>query len=147
MVGESWEVFIKQVLVKTHKTGIMYENPGGGDTATPCPLCRRPCPLLRFHPFRTFNAEKLSQMREHRYSGEYSQGRRQKKFSGGDPTKKRPKNSKKKNEKSTISLFQGWGQRNKDRKLALLTLSLYYICTMYENPGGPRSPWCRRPCE
>jgi len=36
---------------------------------------------------------------------------------------KRPKNSK------------------KDRKIALLT-SIYFICTMYENPGGGHAP-CR----
>jgi len=38
------------------------------------------------------------------------------------PTEKRPKNSKKKH-----------------RKIALFT-SLYYICTMYENPGGATAP-------
>jgi len=27
MVGESWDVFTKRVLVKKHISGIMYENP------------------------------------------------------------------------------------------------------------------------
>jgi len=39
MVGESWNVFTKRVLVEKHINGIMYENPrGGGDTASCSPL-------------------------------------------------------------------------------------------------------------
>jgi len=29
MIGESWDVFTKRVLVENHISGIMYENPGG----------------------------------------------------------------------------------------------------------------------
>jgi len=29
VVGESWDLFTKRVLVEKHISGIMYENPGG----------------------------------------------------------------------------------------------------------------------
>jgi len=35
---------------------------------------------------------------------------------------------------------QGWRATEKDRKTALLNLSIYYIYTMYKNPGWPRPP-------
>jgi len=60
---------------------------------------------------------------------------------------KRPKNSKKSPKNSTIEpLPGGVNEKKNTEKLA----SLYYICTMYENPGGggarPPAPRCRRPC-
>jgi len=55
-------------------------------------------------------------------------------FRGGANEKKRPKNS-------TIKALPGEGgaNGNKRPKNALLS-SIYYICTMYENPGGQRPP-------
>jgi len=41
MVGESWGVFTKRVLVEKHISGIMCENPGGRH-GPPCLLYRRP---------------------------------------------------------------------------------------------------------
>jgi len=42
MVGESWHVSTKRVLIKTHNSGIMCENLGKGARPSTCPLCRRP---------------------------------------------------------------------------------------------------------
>jgi len=50
----------------------------------------------------------------------------------GEATEKRPKNSKKRPKNNTIKPLS----------------SIYYICTMHENPGGGGAghPRCRRPC-
>jgi len=54
---------------------------------------------------------------------------------------KRLKNSKKRPKNSTIKpLPEGEGATEKRQKIALFVLSLYYICTMYENPEGARAP-------
>jgi len=65
------------------------------------------------------------------------------KFFRGGATEKRPKNSKKRPKIALLSLFQGkGGQRKNGRKIAKKAekqhylSSIYYICTMYENPGG-----------
>jgi len=54
---------------------------------------------------------------------------------------KRPKNSKTRPKNNTIKPLPGGANRKKDRKIALFTAaSIYYICTMYENPGKARLP-------
>jgi len=80
-------------------------------------------------------------------------------FLGGGQRKKRPKIRKKYRK---ITLFAssrgGGGERKKKNKKKQkkaekthmhILASIYYIHTMFENPGGPwapPAPHCRRPC-
>jgi len=67
-----------------------------------------------------------------------AQGRRQKNFQGRGATEKRPKNS-------SIERLCGGGATKKDQKRLKNSTFKYYICAMYEKPGGATVPLCRRP--
>jgi len=68
---------------------------------------------------------------------------------GGRAIEKIPK-IKKMPKNRTIKLLPGGqgGSNGKKIEKQHYLASIYYICTMYENPGGPRppSPRCRRTC-
>jgi len=56
MVGESREIYAKQVLVEKHTSGIMYENPGGTGPLAPSADAydggggaTRPLPVIKNH--------------------------------------------------------------------------------------------------
>jgi len=70
----------------------------------------------------------------------------------GGATEKRPRISKKYRKKHYLPLPGEGPNGKKDRKITkgrkIALLSLYYICTMFENPRGataPPVPRCRRP--
>jgi len=43
MVGESWDIFTKRVLVEKHISGVMCKNPGIGHAHSLAPLLICPC--------------------------------------------------------------------------------------------------------
>jgi len=73
----------------------------------------------------------------------HSQGSQQKNFPEEGATENRLKNSKKRPKTALFSLFQEEGAtkkrskivKNNNKKQQYLA-SIYYICTMFENPGG-----------
>jgi len=74
----------------------------------------------------------------------HNQGCRQKNFQGGRGQRKKPKKYQNRLKNNTIKPHPGGRAREKipkivkkHRKISLLS-PLYYICNMYENPGGPR---------
>jgi len=69
------------------------------------------------------------------------------KISRGGRQQKRLKNNKKRLKIALLSLFRRGGNGKKAVN-STAVLSLYYICTIYENPGEYGSPTlrCRRLC-